>query len=103
MLINGDNDDVTTKAREGRRWSALDARAFASATTRPAASTRAGGARTAPARKVAPRLAESKRFDSTTEPLSPPQTWLQDFLMKFLRDELRSELKRRGHSPTGLK
>ena len=57
----------------------------------------------APVRKVAPCLADSKRLDSATEPLSPPQAWLQDFLMKFLRDELRAELKRRGHSPTGLK
>ena len=81
----------------------MDARASASATTRLAASTRAGGARTAPARKVAPRLADSKRLDFATEPLSPPQAWLHDFLMKFLRDELRAELKRRGHSPTGLK
>ena len=42
------------------------------------------------------------RLDAATDPLSPAQAWLQDFLMKFLRDQLRAELKRRGHSPTGL-
>ena len=54
-------------------------------------------------RRIAPRFAESLRLDAATDPLSPSQAWLQDFLMKFLRDQLRAELKRRGHSPTGLK
>ena len=56
-----------------------------------------------PARTVAPRLAESQRLDAVTSPLSPAERWHQDFLMRFLRDQLRRELKRRGHSPTGLK
>ena len=42
------------------------------------------------------------RLDAATEPLSPAQAWLQDFLMKFLRNQLRAEFKRRGHSLTGL-
>ena len=56
-----------------------------------------------PARTVAPRLAESQRLVAVTNPLSPAERWHQDFLMRFLRDQLRRELKRRGHSPTGLK
>ena len=57
----------------------------------------------APARLVAPRLAESLRLDAVTSPLSQVEKWHQDFLMGFLRDQLRRELKHRGHSPTGLK
>ena len=65
---------------------------------------RAGEAARASARQVAPRLADSLRLDAVTVPLSPAEEWLEDFLMKqFSRDALRAELKRRGHSPTGLK
>ena len=52
---------------------------------------------------TAPRLAESRQLDAVTEPLSPSQIWMQDFLINFLRDQLRKELKRRALSPTGLK
>ena len=57
----------------------------------------------ASARQVAPRLADSLRLDAITVPLSPAEKWLEDFVMLFRRDALRTELKRRGHSPTGLK
>ena len=57
----------------------------------------------ASARQVAPRLADSLRLDAIIVPLSPAEKWLEDFVMLFHRDALRTELKRRGHSPTGLK
>ena len=57
----------------------------------------------ASARQVAPRLEDSLRLDAVTVPLSPAEKWLEDFVMLFRRDVLRIELKRRGHSPTGLK
>ena len=64
---------------------------------------RAGEAARASARQVAPRLADSLRLDAIIVPLSPAEKWLEDFVMLFHRDALRTELKRRGHSPTGLK
>ena len=71
---------------------------------RPAVARRAGEAARASARQVAPRLADSRRLDAVTVPLSPAEEWLEEFLMmQFSRDALRAELKRRGHSPTGLK
>ena len=70
---------------------------------RPAVARRAGEAARASARQVAPRLADSLRLDAVTVPLSPAEKWLEDFVMLFRRDALRTELKRRGHSPTGLK
>ena len=57
----------------------------------------------ASARQVAPRLADSLRLDAVTVPLSPAEKWLEGFVMLFHCDALRTELKRRGHSPTGLK
>ena len=58
----------------------------------------------ASARQVAPRLADSRRLDAVTNSsLSPAEKWLEDFVMLFSCDALRAELKRRGHSPTGLK
>ena len=57
----------------------------------------------ASARQVAPRLEDSLRLDAVTVPLSPAEKWLEDFVMLFPRDALQIELKRRGHSPTGLK
>ena len=70
---------------------------------RPAVARRAGEAARASARQVAPRLADSLRLDAIIVPLSPAEKWLEDFVMLFHRDALRTELKRRGHSPTGLK
>ena len=57
----------------------------------------------ASARQVAPRLEDSLRLDAVTVPLSPAEKWLEDFVILFRCDALRTELKRRGHSPTGLK
>ena len=57
----------------------------------------------ASARQVAPRLEDSLRLDAITVPLSPAEKWLEGFVLLFCRDALRIELKRRGHSPTGLK
>ena len=57
----------------------------------------------ASARQVAPRLEDSLRLDAVTVPLSPAEKWLEDFVMLFRCDALQIELKRRGHSPTGLK
>ena len=57
----------------------------------------------ASARQVAPRLEDSLRLDAVTVPLSPAEEWLEDFVMLFRCDALRIELKRRGHSRTGLK
>ena len=51
----------------------------------------------------APRLEDSLRLDAVTVPLSPAEEWLEDFVMLFRCDALQIELKRRGHSPTGLK
>ena len=106
MLNDNDDNtrrtDTTVSGADGRS-SMRQAGASAASDGRLAAATRAGGARAAPARGIAPRLAESLRLDAASEPLSPSHAWLQDFLMKFLRNQLRAELKRRGHSPTGLK
>ena len=108
-MLNDDDDenvtrrtDTTVSGADGRS-SMSQAGAPAASDERLAAATRAGGARTAPARRIAPRLAESLRLDAVTDPLSPAEKWLQEFLMQFLRDRLRQELKRRGHSRTGLK
>ena len=94
--------DTTVSCADGRS-SMRQAGASAASDGRLAASTRAGRARAAPARGIAPRIEESRRLDAMTEPLSPEQRWLQGFLMMFLRNQLGQELKRRGHSPTGLK
>ena len=109
-MLNDDDDenvtrrtDTTVSGADGRS-SMRQAGASAASDGRLAAATRAGGARAAPARGIAARrLAESSRLDAVTEPLSSPQRWLQGFLMMFKRNRLQQELKRRGHSPTGLK
>ena len=91
-VLNGEDDDTPNRQTgviatdAGRRSAAGDADPFAPPVPRLAAATRAGETRTAPARSIAPRLAESLRLDAATEPLSPAQAWLQDFLLKFLRN-----------------
>ena len=104
-MLSGDGDDTPSRQTEA---TSVSSGAPAPANTRwtggaAAQPRRRGAAEKASARRIAPRLAESKRLDADTDPLSPAQVWLQDFLMKFLRNQLRAELKRRGHSPTGLK
>ena len=104
-MLNGDGDDASDRRT---KTTSVSSGAPAPANTRwtggaAAQPRRRGTAEKASARRIAPRLAESKRLDAATDPLSPAQVWLQDFLMKFLRNQLRAELKRRGHSPTGLK
>ena len=104
-MLNGDGDDTPNRRTEA---TSVSSGAPALANTRRTGVTathtgRRGAAEKASARRIAPRLAESLRLDAATDPLSPAQAWLQDFLMKFLRNQLRAELKRRGHSPTGLK
>ena len=108
MLSDDDDENVTrptdtTVSGADGRSSMRQAGASSASDGRLAAATRAGGARAAPARGIAPRLAASRRIDAVTEPLSPSQIWMQDLLVNFLRGQLRKELKRRGHSTTGLK
>ena len=83
-MLNDDDDenvtrrtDTTVSGADGRS-SMRQAGASAASDGRLAAATRAGGARAAPARGIAPRLAESRRLDAVTGPLSPSQRWLQD-------------------------
>ena len=95
-VLSGDGDDASSRRTEAM---SVSSGAPAPANIRwtggaAAQSGRRGAAEKASARRIAPRLAESKRFDAATDPLSPAQAWLQDFLMKFLRDQLRAEFKR---------
>ena len=107
VLTRDDDEEDTTagapavaghgRSAEGQAGSSAASR------ERPAVARRAGEAARASARQVAPRLADSLQLDAVTVPLSPAEKRLEYFLMLFLRDALRAELKRRGHSPTGLK
>ena len=107
VLTSDDDEEDTTagapavaghgRSAEGQSGSSAASR------ERPAVARRAGEAARASARQVAPRLADSLRVDAVTVPLSPAEKWLEYFVMLFRRDALRTELKRRGHSPTGLK
>ena len=106
FLSDDDDENVTrptdtTVSNADGRSSMGQAGASSASDGRLAAATRAGWTRAAPARGIAPRLAESRRLDAVTEPLSSSQIWLQDFLINFLRDQLRQVMKRRGDSPYG--
>lgn len=107
-VLTGDDDEEDTTAGApavGGHGRSAEGQAGSSAASgeRPAVARRAGEAARASARQVAPRLADSLRLDAVTVPLSPAEKWLEDFVMLFRRDALRTELKRRGHAPTGLK
>ena len=78
MLSDDDDENVTrptdtTVSGADGRSSMRQAGASAASDGRPAAATRAGGARAAPARGIAPRLAESLRLDAVTEALGLSQ------------------------------
>ena len=107
VLTRDDDEEDTTagapavaghgRSAEGQAGSSAASR------ERPAVARRAGEAARASARQVAPRFADSLWLDAVPVSLSPAEKLLEYFVMLFRRDALRTELKRRGHSPTGLK
>ena len=107
VLTSDDEEENTTAGAPavGGHGRSAEGQAGSSAASRerPAVARGAREAARASARQVAPRLADSRRLDAVTVPLSHAEKWLEAFVMWFSRDALRAELKRRGHSPTGLK
>ncbi len=110
-VLNGDDDNkeetpagATAVGGHGRNAEGRAGNAAAS-DGRPAAAGRAGGAARAPARRTAPRLADSLRLDAVVTLTNPAETEPQDCARPFRRDAKqarRNEHIQRGHSPSGL-